>query len=179
MSTPSTSNKPVEAWVASNLFELGIGPAVIARHRGSGRVKVGFFLLDVFCLGIKNAGYSVLDTLAEFDAFLADFKRDSPLTAQSPAFVRKLIGHSAAYAKRYGFDPHPDARVAARVFGDINPADCSETWEFGRDGKPCYVAGPRETPRKIASIMKTLTLTAGVGNFNFIVPGSAEELDLQ
>lgn len=178
MSTPPKTNKPVEAWVASTLFEMGLGTAVVARHRSGGRVEFGFFLLDVFCLGIKNAGYAMCDSQAEFEEALADLERNSPLDSHSPACVRKLIENAAAYAKRYGFNPHPDYRVAARVLGGINPADCSVTWKFGRDGKPFFVAGPHETPRKIDSILRTLKLTAGEGNFDFILPMSAEDLEL-
>ena len=175
MSTAPQPNKPVEAWVANNLFELGIGPVVVARHRSGGRTEVGFFLLNVFCLGIKNAAYSMFDTKAEFEEFLADFSQNGTLDPHPPACVRKLIEGAAAYAKRYGFNPHADTREASRVLGGLDSADCSVTWKFGRDGKPFYVAGPNDTPGKIASIIKTLKLTAGEGNFDFLVPGSAAD----
>ena len=44
-----------ESLVPASLFEQGIGNLLFSRSLPDGRVALGAFLLDVFCLGVKNA----------------------------------------------------------------------------------------------------------------------------
>ena len=46
-----------EALRSATLFDSGCGHLVVSRFKGDGRVEAGFFLLDVFCLGVKDAGF--------------------------------------------------------------------------------------------------------------------------
>ena len=43
-----------EAFVAPDLFECGIGHLLVSRFKSNGRVELGLFLVDVYCLGVKN-----------------------------------------------------------------------------------------------------------------------------
>jgi hypothetical protein len=53
-------NRPPQTFSPPNLFQLGIGTVVIVRYKSGGRVEAGVFLLDVFCLGVKNAFFNQL-----------------------------------------------------------------------------------------------------------------------
>src|SRR5690242_1289784 len=54
----------------SELFEIGIGLVVIGRELPSGLLACGFFLVDVFCLGVKDAHYGEMEA-DQVQAFLA------------------------------------------------------------------------------------------------------------
>jgi len=48
-------------WLSADLFELGIGTVILARGVTRHHLAVGIFLLDVFCLGIKDAMFKSLE----------------------------------------------------------------------------------------------------------------------
>lgn len=169
-------NPPPKTFCAHNLFEIGKGHLVIARYKSEGRVEAGVFLLDVTCLGVKDAFFRQFSA-AEFTKFLDDVfsgYSEAPPLERSAAWGRKLVEDAVEYARRLGFAPHPDYKQGAKVMGGINPKECSETFAFGSGGKPLYVAGPYDGAAKRERIMRTLTKKLGPQGFHFIMPVDPE-----
>ena len=165
-------NPPPKTFSESNLFEIGIGHVIIARYKSDGRVEAGVFLLDVYCLGVKDAFFRQFSA-AEFSEFLDGIFNGSyggPPVEHSGAWGRKLVEDAVEYARRLGFAPHPDYKQGAKVLGGINPKECSETFVFGSEGKPLYIAGPYDGEAKRNAIMRTLTKKLGPQGFHFILP---------
>jgi hypothetical protein len=161
--------RPTEAYVSSNLFEAGIGHVVVARFRGIGDAEIGVFLLDVFCLGVKDAFYT-RTTQAEYD--LNVLERIIPAANRKPLdppSARKLVEGAAAYAQSLGLAPHPDYKQGCRVFGGIKTSDSNATFVFGKDGKPFYMQGPHDSFAKCLRIMNQLRTRCGKDGFNFLV----------
>jgi hypothetical protein len=162
--------KPTVTFCGESLFKMGMSQVVIARFKNDGRVEMGVFLLDVYCLGVKNAFFVQGDesVLAEILQNIA--RSCGPLEEHSAAWGRKLVEGAANYALRLGFAPHRDYKKAARVLGGIDPKDCPETFTFGHNGKPHFIAGPNETEFRRDRIIKHLTKTLGSDGFNFTYP---------
>jgi hypothetical protein len=135
---------------------------VAADNEHSSKAQVARFLLDVWCLGVKNAlpAEPITQTrLAElrhayFDAFDGH--------VQVPAeLARHLVFGAVAYARGLGFDPEADFDDAAAVLGEpTGPCPI----RFGRDGKPFYVNGPYDDPE---AIMRTLRRAVGGDGFHY------------
>ncbi len=54
-------NSPIEGClIRKNIFSEGIGTAIVSRKMPNFRLGIGVFLLDVWCLGVKNTYFSVL-----------------------------------------------------------------------------------------------------------------------
>jgi hypothetical protein len=169
-------NPPPKTFCAHNLFEIGKGHLVIARYKSEGRVEAGVFLLDVYCLGVKDAFFRQFSA-AEFTKFLNDVFSgypEAPPLERSAAWGRKLVEDAVEYARRLGFAPHPDYKQGAKVMGGINSKECSERFVFGSEGKPLYVAGPYDGEAKRNAIMRTLTKKLGPQGFHFIMPVDPE-----
>jgi hypothetical protein len=163
------TRRPTEAWQSANLFELGLGHVAVSRFRLGGEAEVGVFLLDVHCLGVKNAFYTRLGE-QEYDSdFLARVFASVGKTALSPACARRLVEDAVAYAQNLGFAPHPDYRKGCRVFGGIEVRECATVFSFGQNGKPLLVQGPNDPPEFIRRAMANLTARCGQGNFGFMV----------
>lgn len=47
----------VRCIMSSTLFEIGIGHVIVARALPSGLLGCAYFLVDVFCLGVKDVFY--------------------------------------------------------------------------------------------------------------------------
>jgi len=71
-----------------------------------------------------------------------------------------------AIAKRYGFEPHPDFSLASNVLDPPGTHPSEQQLEFGKDGKPFFIAGPYDDAH---AIVTKLARTAGEGNFHYMV----------
>ena len=87
----------------------------------------------------------------------------------SPECLRKLIEGAVAYAAEVGFSYHPDYENAKGIFGDIDSSSCSESFTYGKDGKPFYMRGPYETRAQAQRIVEQLHEHCGEGGYHFLI----------
>ncbi len=177
-SEPKTKPPP-EAYVSEKLFDLGIGYVVVSRFKAGGLlVESGIFLLDVFCLGVKNCHFSERSNLDYQAQVLRRLSANDPLKKLEPACGRKLVEDAAAYAQNLGFAPHRDFKKACRVFGGIDPGACTTVFTFGKDGKPFYIRGSSETEAQAERFVNHLRRVCGEDNYHFLMAlGSKESVD--
>lgn len=156
-------------WFYKDWKESGIAPVMIARKQSDGRILYGVYMIDLYCLGIK-------DCYTRTDVSPAQFERDLPqMCAQEPEacpveFAHELIYGAMEYAKGYGFDPNPEFKgsLGDRVLDPLDAHPRTNEIEFGKDGKPFFVAGPYDDERKINRVLNTLQRSAGEGNFHYL-----------
>lgn len=163
-----------ECLMSGDLFETGLGHVIVSRRVGAG-VAAGFFLVDVYCLGVKDAAFS-LYTPGEYEAAL-DRLTTRQLREIEPACARKLIEGAVAYAGNLGIRPHKDYYKAAPILGDLDTDRCSQDFEYGKDGLPLYIPGPYDSPARITLIRRILEDRCGRDGYHFILGGTALELD--
>ena len=161
---------PPEALRSAKLFDSGCGYLVVSRFKADGRVESGFFLLDVFCLGVKDAGFHCFNSIADYQESLLDrlFPDEDPVR-MTPAAARKLTEDAISYARGLGFSPGVDYKKASRVFGGITTVDCDEEFMFGKDDKPLYIQGPSDSPARVERILRALEARCGEGGYHYIV----------
>jgi len=156
------------AYVGDSVFTQGIGHAIIARKLPDGRIAAGVFLVDVYCLGVKNA-FLMVQSPFEFEDTIEMRFEENYLKAVAPAYARKLIDDSITYARDLGIEPHPDFRAASVVLGDIDTGECSEEFTFGHEGKPLYVSGPNHSETTARRIVAHLKNRCGPDGFHYLV----------
>jgi hypothetical protein len=151
----------------------GLISAVVAhrrRHRRS--VTVCVYLIDAYCLGVKNAtGPDAMDdqALRRFiDHVFNGY--DAPPEPAPIELVRDLVLGAAEYAHGLGFAPHPDFEHARAHLGAW-AAPSAIT--FGCHGKPTYVEGPYDNPR---DVLRTLRRAVGRDGFHYTVALDVDEL---
>jgi len=157
-----------ECLVPEILFEQGIGNLIFSRRLPDGSIGMAGFLLDVFCLGVKNAFFATIARGA-YDDRMRHWPPSETLKPMAPACFRKLVEGGVAYARELGFNPHADYAVARQIFGSVEAAVCPTHFEYGHSGKPLYVSGPNETPSQARAIVEQLEQRLGSGNFEFLV----------
>lgn len=153
--------------------ESGLAEMLVARRGPAGEIGAGVFLADLGCLGVKNAYARVFPSEARYADFFEHLDTAAPLTKTDLDLVAKVVWESIAYAKRWGFRPHQGFYEAAPFLEGAEPERCAVAVPLGREGKPFYVAGPRDNPKWVIS---QLMRTAGEGNFDYVVPVSAREV---
>ena len=160
----------LDSCATTDLWTQGLGWVCLSRQLPSGHVAFAVFLVDRYCLGVKDALADVVGRF-EYDSQVVR-KMRSHFTAKdlSPADVRKLVEEAVAYARELGLHPHPDYQKARHIFGDIDAGQSTEQIEFGKDGKPFFVAGPHDTPERCRQILRTLEQTCGPDGFHYLIP---------
>ncbi len=166
-----------ECLMTRELFDHGLGSVILSRKMPGGDIAAGLFLVDVYCLGVKDAFFT-LRTEADYEKMMdGQYDRES-LETLHPTCARKLVEGSVAYASDLGLNPHKDFAAARRIFGDLDPDACPRTFEYGKDGKPFYMSGPHDTPARSRKIINTLTKKVGEGNFHNTLAMDPEEMDI-
>ncbi|HWC91216.1 MAG TPA: hypothetical protein VG433_16220 [Pirellulales bacterium] len=162
----------VAALVPEGLWSIGLGQLVFARRMPDGQIALAVFLVDVFCLGVKNALWHTV-TAGRFDEIVEGIGQREELKKVSPEYFSKLVHCAADYAQSLGFPPHRDFRHARLLLAGIDPSLCKEEFEFGQDGQPFYIRGPGESLEKARAIVARVMELGG----NFTIP-TAEGFDL-
>ena len=164
-------NAPVyQCLMTERLFELGIGHVIVARKSSAGKIGAGFFLLDVFCLGVKNTFFTVLSE-EEFQSALQRVAPNEKVVALEPACASSLIESGVAYARNLGISPHPDYKFTQKILLNLKGGEeCPTSFEFGKDGQPLYVSGPNDSPARQRHILNLLTQKCGANGFHYILP---------
>lgn len=134
------------------------------------------FLLDAFCLGVKDVVFRQVEG-SDFEEIVAAATADSPMMAVEPAYARKLLRDLLAYARSLGFKPPRDYKAAELLFGDISADACDVRFEFGCDGRPFYVPGPSETPGQVRQRLEQLRRSVGEDGFDFSELAEQDEDD--
>lgn len=150
--------------LTESLFETGMGTLLLARGPTPGQLVLSSFLLDTFCVGIKDVFFRQLGG-SEFAESIEIVGRPSPLKQVEPSYARKLLRDLAGWAHSIGFSPHPDFGVIERSFGDVDANAYDITFQFGQDGKPFYVPGPNDSPSLVRRRLEQLRRKLGDDGF--------------
>jgi hypothetical protein len=171
----AAASQPIRACLISDgWMETGMGSLFLARGLSNHRLGFGMFLLDTYCLGIKDVAFQSMNA-DQWAAFLDASEAAMPLSPIDPAFARKLLRDLAAWSASMGFAPHPDFATVERLFGTVSADTCTTEFQFGREGKPFYIPGPTDTPaqarQRLAQVSRA---TGGTGDFLLVAPEEAD-----
>jgi hypothetical protein len=140
---------------------------LIARRGPQGQVATGVFLVDLGCLGVKNAHGEVSESVRAHRQIREQVQSSQQMGSASLHLVAKIIREGIAYADQLGFRPHPDYHQVKWVLGDADPDACSEVIPLGKDGKPFFIAGPYDN---VPQVLTKLERAVGKDEFHYIVP---------
>ena len=153
---------------------------LIARKQPDDNICFGVYLIDVYCLGLKN-------TFAEADfsrgRYLSDI-RNKIVRAGKPVecsleLAQQMIYQSIEYAEQFGFEPQQDFALSQYLLTPRGELEEPYDLTFGKDGKPFFINGPHDN---IPRILRQLEKTAGPGNYDYMAmvgpPSSDEDITI-
>jgi hypothetical protein len=166
------SKSPIEeCLIGEEIFYKGIGTGIIARKMPDNYIGAGVFLLDVWCLGVKNAYLTVLRE-NEYVRRVEEMEINEGLANIHPSCLKKIIEGCVEFSGQLGFKPHPEYKITQHMLAGIDSTVCPNNYTFGKNGKPFYASGPYDTEQKIQMILNTLLKNCGEGNYDYLVsPG--------
>ena len=167
---------PIEGcWTFPKWRDNGLATVVVARRQPNHNIAFGTYLVDYYCLGVKNAYLNVdIPHSAFIGQYLPEILPDG-IVEITPALAHELVYGSIDYAAQFGFKPHRDFRQAGLMLAAPGTHPPTGDIEFGYEGQPLFIAGPFD---KVEATMKQLERTTGDGNYHFFVPMGDPEGEL-
>ncbi len=165
---------PVDTGAPAQASDSGVVCVLVAVAEARDKLSVCGYLVDTWCLGLKNAIGPQRMGRRELEGFKRHFFRlwESEGIPVPLALAQHLVLGAVEYARGLGFKPHQDFLQARRLLGAWD-GQCSIT--FGRDGKPNYMNGPNDDPQRV---LATLLRTVGRDGFHYTVSiGDFDEPD--
>ncbi len=143
----------------------GFALVLVARQLGFDRFLVCSYLVDYWCLGVKDTVGPRKLNGTDYKQFLTMAYSGFPAgaTTISQAQAQAIVFSAVDYAQNLGFEPHRNFRQTRSHLGEW---DGQGQLQCGRDGKPFYMSGPYDDT---ARILQTLRQHVGADNFDFVV----------
>lgn len=155
------------AWINPAWRTEKLAAVHIVREAPHGALAVGAFLVDLGCLGVKDA---YVREVSPSDLVQLRHER----VPCAPELGARIITEAQRYAESLGFVPSKDWIRARPLLRGIDASACTEEVPLGRDGKPMYIAGPNDhAPAVLAHLERRL----GPDGFHMLVPGGAISYD--
>ncbi len=163
-------NLPIEVcYITPDWDVKGMAKIVVVRTHKNGNKTLGIFLIDLFCLGIKDTFYSFNIPASTVENY---FLQDMELEKIDYDTVHNIIYGAADYASGLGIEPYADWKLTQYILEANNGAIPKILIEFGKNGKPCFMSGPHDDSNRINKILNILDRNVGTGNYNFMIPTS-------
>ncbi|MCF7957775.1 MAG: hypothetical protein K9M57_04925 [Phycisphaerae bacterium] len=143
--------------------EKGLANITISRQQPDGNLVVGVYLVDTFCMGLKNTFFISDFSLSKYKDELVHkaYYQENPVKCPI-SLACHIIYDGIAFADQFGFKPNKDFKYSQYLLDEKNDLDPIEPIEFGKDGKPLFISGPDDDANAI-----TQQLSIKVGNENF------------
>jgi len=147
-----------EVYVADGLFDSGKGHVLFVRKKKNGQKLIGSYLVDTWCLGIKDTFYLLLEDF-EYPEFLQQFHQhpNHSMSRCSPNHASNIVYGAIEYAEDLGIEPHKDFDVTEYILLDVDDVEYEEL-TFGDNGVPHFMSYPTDN---VGDILRRLNASVG------------------
>lgn len=147
--------------------ESGMAQVTVTRRKPNGHLVVGIFLVDIYCLGVKNTIVRHDVSEAELMESMRPQLERHPMEEISYEEAHNLIYGAIAYAEDAGIPRYKEFYPAAYVLEEDTEEIPLIEYEYGYEGKPYLVVGPEMREMRYLEILRK---KLGDGNFNYTIP---------
>lgn len=155
-----------ECWLNPNWRESGLATVVVARQHKNGNYTVGTYLIDVYCLGLKQTSFFVNEFDENYQLALDHLFEIQDRKKVDYVLAHNVIYGGIAYAEDLGLKPADKDWVLTQYIlePDEEAVELLDL-EFGKEGQPFFVCGPYDKPMEVIS---KLEKSVGKGNFQYV-----------
>lgn len=155
-----------KCFISDEWEDVGMAIVVVTRQQGGEKLVVGLYLVDVWCLGLKDTHFHFRMDNYEFEnEFLPNVYRGNNHEEIDEGFAQNLIYGAIEYAEDLGFAPHKDFNLTEYILDPVEGLEVIDI-EFGKNGIPHYTAGSNDN---VDRILNVLSQNVGVGNFHYTI----------
>lgn len=168
--TKARSLAVFECIIDNNWKEAGIAQVIVARKHSNGNITAGFYLVDLYCLGVKDSTFLFNNTELEFNSMMDEYIPRKSRLQIDYALAHNIIYAAIDFAENFGFKPE---KTFTEITQFILEEDTDEVELFdvecGYNGKPLFIKGPFDDKIKTNRIINQLERTAGPDNYYVIL----------
>lgn len=124
-----------KCYITPGREESGLAQILVTRIRPSGNIVAGIFLVDTFCLGVKDATYRVNMDKFDFEEFLEPLYDGPGLEEITYEEAHNLIYGAISFAEEAGINPSKEFSIAGYILEEDTDDVPLIEYEFGKDGK--------------------------------------------
>jgi hypothetical protein len=153
----------------------GLVEVLIARKQPDDNICFGVYLIDVYCLGLKNTFANTDFSRSRYQSEIRNkiFRAGKPVEC-SIELAQQMIYQSIEYAEQFGFEPQKDFMLSQYLLTPRGELEEPYDLTFGKDGKPFFINGPHDN---VPRILRQLEKTAGTGNYDFLAMVGGDPFD--
>lgn len=156
-----------ECFINSDWKESGLANILIVRKHKSQNLTLSFYLVDLYCKGVKDSHFMFNISNYEYQEILSHFQSESLGINCSYVLAHNIIFEALEFAKSNGFSAYKEFLHTTIHFLEEDTEDIEmKEIEVGLNGKPCLIVNPddQNTKNEIAILEKHV----GQGNYDII-----------
>lgn len=119
-------------YLTDDLTDMKEGYVVVTRRHTGGRVSLAMFLVDVYCLGVKDSFYRLRMDPEEFEDFVESIPRVKECTYNE---AHNWVYGSIAFAEEAGIEPDKSFNLTQYMLEEDTDDIPLIEYEFGKNGK--------------------------------------------
>ena len=166
-------NLPIEVcYISKDIEEVGEGTVMVVRRHPNDKFTLATYLLDIFCLGVKDTFYRLRLDEFEYEEF---FDKYTSMEVKEITYneAHNWIYGAIAFAEEAGIAPHKDFNVTQYMLEEDTEDIPLIEYNYGKDGKHFLVAMSQlELSRYIPILKKNLG-----DDFDYVLQDDEDEYD--
>lgn len=126
-------------YITDDYETTGLGQIVVAREHINGKVTLGSYLVDKFCLGVKNTFYKFSMSEYEYDEFVSRVCSHGAKEISYEEAHNRIFG-AVEFAEEAGIEPHKNFKLTQYILEEDDDRVPLIEYEYGKDGKHYLIA---------------------------------------
>lgn len=165
-----------ECWLSSDWEESGTASIFVSRIHTNGNVTFAMYLIDLFCLGIKESLYYFNQTKRDYNNFLNKMKENVRIEKVDYLLVHNIIFAAIEYADELGFKPTKHFTSVSQYIleEDTDEVELMDI-SCGCNGKPMFIKTEFMSNGEAKRVIAQLDRSVGKGNYSVILNEYDEE----
>lgn len=157
----------------------GIANIIVSREHINGNITACFYLVDLFCLGVKDTFFRFNISKWEYDGMIEKFTETMPMSVVEYNLVHNIIFAALEFAEEIGFNPHKDFESITQYMleEDDEKIPLIDIACGGKNGKPHYIQGEMDSDAKARQILNHLDKKVGPNNYYYLLATELDEID--
>ncbi len=165
-----------ECRINSDWKESGLANIIVARCHSNGNVTACSYLVDTYCLGVKDSVFFFSRSAQEYQELIEYYNEQFQFDKVDYALVHNIILAAEEYAEELGFMPCKIYQQTTRFMLDEDNDDIElMEIECGIDGQPALIFTGEEDVATINRLKARLEAKVGAGNYTCIFSSDEDE----
>lgn len=143
-----------QCYMSDSIEMYGEGYVIVPRLHTGGNVTVGLYLVDTYCLGVKDTFYRFRCDEKEYLMLLQSIRHNMGLKEVSYEEAHNMLYGAIEFAEEAGIKPHKDFAITRYILDEDTDEIPLIEYDYGKDGKHFLVAHSNMELSKYLPLLK-------------------------